>query len=1127
MGAKQRIVLERRQYNQLAANETLEDFALRYTANRARPWSAWRVANTAMGAISFLACEALGAAITLAYGFPNAMAAILAVAVLSLIVGLPITYHATKAGVDIDLLTRGAGFGYLGSTITSLVYASFTFILFSIEASIMSAGLVLLLDIPLPVAHVISSLSVIPIAVYGIRFISRMQLFTQPIWLVLQCVPLIFIGMQDGSVLRDWTLFGGTHGSPDGSLSLLPFGMCASILLSLLPQIGEQVDYLRFLPQPPRVSKAGWWAAMLISGPGWVILGSLKVAIGSFLAFLAVREGMVPAVAVDATELYHFTFKEVFGSPTVALILTGVFVIVCQIKINVTNAYAGSIAWSNFFSRLTHSHPGRVVWLVFNVLLALLLMEVGILKVLESILGLYAHLAVAWLGAVAADLSINKPLGFSPNYIEFKRAHLYDINPVGVGAMALSVLVSVAAFFGAFGPVAQALSPFIGLAVAYVAAPLIAWGTKGRWYIARPATGLPHGAELIRCSICENSFERKDMVFCPAYEAPICSLCCTIEARCHDMCKKDSRFGEQIAQWLQAVLPRGLSAGVHTRIGHFLGVMVLFTAVVGGVIIVIDFQFGTFADAERQAIRTALGAVFFSLFILLGVAAWLLVLAQESRRKAEEETGRQTAMLMDEIAAHERTDAALQKAKEAAEAANAAKSRYIIGVSHEIRAPLNAISGYAQLLENNAVAQPADAVRVIRRSADHLSNLIDGLLDISKIESGVRKLSRDKVRLVEFLDQLVGMFSIQAAGKGLEFIYERTEHLPAYVYTDSKILRQILINLLSNAVKYTEKGQVGLRVRYRSQTAEFEIFDTGIGILPEEVERVFEPFERGRGQAVRAIAGTGLGLTITRLLTRIMGGDISLRSTPGKGSVFKVRLLLSEALHASQDNTDPTPISGYDGPPVTVLLVDDTPDHLSLMRDILHPLGFIVFTASDGSAALDLAKSCKPQLVMLDISMPGESGWDVAESLRRQLGPTVRIMMVSANAYDKEGPPDDRPPVHDAFLAKPVELRTLLEKVGDLLGLHWVRRDQSGNHPAVGVASAVVIPIDMQPHVEDLRQLGRIGYIRGIEAKLKEIDATNPSCAAFVEHLRGLVRAYNLKGYLKALEPAPDEVERV
>ena len=146
--------------------------------------------------------------------------------------------------------------------------------------------------------------------------------------------------------------------------------------------------------------------------------------------------------------MYLVAFQYVFSSPEIALAFTGAFVIISQLKINVTNAYAGSIAWSNFFSRLTHSHPGRVVWLVFNVTIALLLMELGIFKMLEHILGLYSIVAVAWVGALVADLMINKPLGLSPAGIEFKRAHLYDINPVGVGSMLAATVAGIAAITG-------------------------------------------------------------------------------------------------------------------------------------------------------------------------------------------------------------------------------------------------------------------------------------------------------------------------------------------------------------------------------------------------------------------------------------------------------------------------------------------------------------------------------------------------------------------------------------------------------------------------------------------------------------------------------------------------------
>src|SRR5258708_22771526 len=168
--------------------------------------------------------------------------------------------------------------------------------------------------------------------------------------------------------------------------------------------------------------------------------------------------------------MYLVGFQYVFSSPQLALAFTGAFVIISKIKINVTNAYAGSIAWSNFFSRLTHSHPGRVVWLVFNVTIALMLMELGIFKMLEHILGLYSIVAVAWVGALVADLMINKPLGLSPAGIEFNRAHLYDINPVGVGAMLAATIVGTTAISAAFGPTLRSLASFVPLLAAFVLA---------------------------------------------------------------------------------------------------------------------------------------------------------------------------------------------------------------------------------------------------------------------------------------------------------------------------------------------------------------------------------------------------------------------------------------------------------------------------------------------------------------------------------------------------------------------------------------------------------------------------------------------------------------------------------
>src|SRR5580692_2078800 len=247
MTAQQRIVRVRRNYNRWVANQTLEDYALRFTAKSARKWSSLRVANTAIGAISFLALEAIGGAITVNYGFANASSAILAVGALIFLTGLPIAYYAATYGVDIDLLTRGAGFGYIGSTVTSLIYASFTFLFFAIEAAILSLALELWFGVPLFLGYVISSVVVIPLVTHGITFISRFQLWTQPVWIALHILPFIFIALTDSGSFEGWTHYGGHAGADARSFNLLTFGAASTVVFSLIAQIGEQVDFLRFL----------------------------------------------------------------------------------------------------------------------------------------------------------------------------------------------------------------------------------------------------------------------------------------------------------------------------------------------------------------------------------------------------------------------------------------------------------------------------------------------------------------------------------------------------------------------------------------------------------------------------------------------------------------------------------------------------------------------------------------------------------------------------------------------------------------------------------------------------------------------------------------------------------------
>jgi signal transduction histidine kinase/CheY-like chemotaxis protein/purine-cytosine permease-like protein len=1116
-----RIVPVRRRYNQFVANETLEDYALRFTAKKARRWSAVRVGNTALGAVSFLALEAIGGAITLNYGFENATAAIVVVSALIFLTGLPIAYYAARDGLDIDLLTRGAGFGYIGSTVTSLIYASFTFIFFAIEAAIMALALELCFGLPLGIGYVVSAVVVIPIVTHGIAWISRFQVWTQPLWIILHLTPLAFIAAKGDASFAQWVGYDGVNPN-GGALNLLGAGAAGAVVFALVAQIGEQVDILRFMPERKVSGRAAWWSALLAAGPGWIIPGAVKMMIGSFLAILALSHGVPASHAGEPTQMYLVAFGYVTSWPGVSLALAAAFVVVSQLKINVTNAYAGSIAWSNFFSRLTHAHPGRIVWLFFNVAIAVLLMEAGIYKTLEHTLGLYSIVAVAWLGALVADLTINKPLGLSPKRIEFKRAHLYDINPVGVGAMVVATAVAMTSYAGAFGPYPQALAPFVALLVAMIVAPLIAVATGGKYYLARKPRAEWRLRPSLTCKVCENAFEPEDMAHCPVYSGAICSLCCSIDARCRDGCKPHARYQSQVVDLITALMPQRWIARLNTRTAHFTGVFGTLLGILSLVLLLVHFIAAKTAPEEAAAVAGTLWAVFLILSIIAGVAAWLFVLAQESREIAQEESSRQTSALMREIEAHKKTDAALQRAKEVAEAANLAKSRYVVGINHELRTPLNAVLGYAQLLDAEAGLSPKaqTGVRVIRRSAEHLAGLLDGLLDIAKVEAGRLKLSREDIWTKEFLAQLADMFRLQASAKGVDFAFEGDGALPPVVRGDGKRLRQVLINLLSNAVKFTDAGKVTLLVTYRSQVATFEILDTGHGVRPEDRDRIFEPFERGGAALANLQPGMGLGLTITKLLVEVMGGEISLETETGRGSAFKVKLMLPHATNAKPPVIATERVVGYLGRRRVVLVVDDDGDQRNLMRETLEPIGFTMLSANDGAAALHITAHRMPDLVLLDVSMPGKSGWEIARELR-EAAPAIRIIMMSANIADSSGP-EGRPPDHDAAMPKPIDLQALLGHVERLLRLTFVTETEAPTSGPLPIAEPALLRPSPR-HVEELTRLGEMGYIAGIEAKLVELESADLGSGPFVTAAREKIRAFDLRGYMKMLEPARAE----
>jgi signal transduction histidine kinase/CheY-like chemotaxis protein/purine-cytosine permease-like protein len=1112
----QRIVKIRRDYNAWVGDETLEDYALRFTPRSFRRWSEFRVANTAIGAASFLALEAIGGALVVNYGFTNALWAIVAVSILIYVTSVPISYYAARYGVDMDLLTRGAGFGYLGSTLTSLLYASFTFIFFALEAAIMSLALQLYFHISIDFAYLISALVVIPVVMFGITLINRLQSWTQPLWLVLFVLPYAGVLWHSPGLLADWTTFSGK--APHGrEFSLLAVGHASSVVFALIVQVGEQVDYLRFLPPLNERNRRRWWIALLTAGPGWIVPGALKMMGGAFLAFVALQYEVDVPHAIQPTQMYLVAYHQLLDPlalPGWALPMMTLFVIVSQLKINVTNAYAGSLAWSNFFARLTHSHPGRIVWLVFNVVIALLLMEMGVFASIGKVLSLYANIAIAWIGALFADLVVNKPLGYSPRQIEFKRAHLFDVNPVGVGAMLIAAVVAALAQGAMLGELAQAMSSFIAFGVAFVSAPIIAIATRGRYYLARPSAP-PDKAATRRCVICENEFEHDDTAHCPAYGGTICSLCCSLDSRCNDRCKPHARLGIQLGAVIQRLIP-GLSPGpAILRIGHYMGLVIAMTGVLAIVFYLVWSQSaGSLVKLDTpawDALAHTYATIFFALALIGCIASWWLVLERENRRVTQEESQRQTELLMLEIDAHQKTDAALKRAIAAAESANQAKSRYVTGLSHELRTPLNSILGYAQLLlQARDAVTPSQhhAIQTIYRSGEHLLALVDGLLDVARIEAGKLQLNITRVSLPEFIGHLASMLRPQASEKALNFELQTVGRLPQVVKSDEKCMRQILINLIGNAIRFTPSGTVTLRASHAWDTLTFEVIDTGPGIPAAEIERLFLPFERGHS-ARENDHGAGLGLTICRLLTHALGGSLEVMSDVGKGTRFVVKLFAPE-VHAMQPvRTALANIQGYRGAKRTILIVDDLVDQRAIVNQILTPLGFGIAEAESGPQALRWLGTHTADAIIMDISMPDMDGYETSRLIRERRLSSAPIMLLSANAFA-----DDRERAAtigcDDYMVKPLQVPLLLDKLAGLLKLEWIPTGELAEALAAPDASRLARAQLPEALHSKLKTLLEMGYVQGVIDQLDAAAAEFPQLDGHLASLRSLAQRFQL-----------------
>jgi len=419
---------------------------------------------------------------------------------------------------------------------------------------------------------------------------------------------------------------------------------------------------------------------------------------------------------------------------------------------------------------------------------------------------------------------------------------------------------------------------------------------------------------------------------------------------------------------------------------------------------------------------------------------------------------------------------ALEKAKLAAESANRAKSQFLSKMSHELRTPLNAILGFTQVMARNAAltSEQAEHLQIINHSGEHLLGLINDILSMSKIEAGQVTLNKNRFDLYRLLDSLEEMLRLKASAKNLQLIFQRTTDLPQYAFADESKLRQVLINLLENAIKFTQIGRVTLRVslvishwslvKDKEQrtndkgqlTIQFEVEDTGPGIAPVELNTLFDPFvqtQTGR----QSMEGTGLGLPISQQFVRLMGGELTVSSQLGKGSIFTFDIQVEKATAADAKSiSSQRRVIGLDPnqPNYRLLIVEDAAVNRLLLVEMLQPLGFEVRTAANGQEAIAVWESWSPHLILMDILMPVMGGDEATQQIKRTpRGSDTVIIALTARAFEEQREALFRAGCDD-FIPKPFREELLLEKLAHHLGVRYLYEEQQ---PAISPPSPACV----------------------------------------------------------------------